>query len=89
MIGARAKLNDLFNGITLQLKLDTHFPSQMADFISAYIESLDKDAKMDVIGRCLVISCSEAWKAIMNPLSPHFLIADFDLEDDFRNKATF
>jgi hypothetical protein len=84
--GARAKLNDLFNGITLQLKLDTHFPSQMADFVSAYIESLDKDVKMDVIGRCLVISCSEAWKAIMNPLSPHFLIADFDLEDDFGTK---
>ncbi|MBN1235998.1 MAG: hypothetical protein JW999_08110 [Methanotrichaceae archaeon] len=84
--GARAKLKDLFNGITLQLKLDTHFPSQVADFIAAHIESLDRDAKMDLAGRCLIISCAEAWKAIMNPLVPHFLVADFDLNDDSGTK---
>lgn len=76
------KLKEIFDGITLQLKLDTRFPSQMADFTAAYVESLDKDTKVDVVGRCLIISCAEKWNAITSPLEPHFLIADFDIDDD-------
>jgi hypothetical protein len=78
------KLENVFNGdmTIIQLKLETHFPDQVTDFIAAYIENMDRDAKMDVIGRCLIISSSEAWKEITDTRERHFLIANFDLDDD-------
>ena len=33
------KLKSVFDGTTIQLKLETHFSDQMADFIAAYVES--------------------------------------------------
>jgi hypothetical protein len=75
------KLKEVFSGTTLQLKLDTRFPDQVADFVAAYVASLDEDARVDAVGRCLVISGVDAWNAITALRERHFLIADFDLDD--------
>jgi hypothetical protein len=76
------KLKDVFEGVTLQLRLDTHFPDQMADFVAAYVESMDNDVKMEIVGRCLIVSCANMWNEITTFLEPHILIADFDLDND-------
>ena len=83
---ACTKLKEIFGDKTLRLRLDTYYPNQVADFIAAYAETLDKDAKLDVVGRCLIISCAEAWDTITGLLEQHILIADFDLDDDIGTK---
>jgi hypothetical protein len=78
---ACAKLTELFYRTTLQLKLDTRFPDQVADFVAAYITSLDSESKIDTAGRCLIISDRNAWNAITTLNEAHVLVADFDLDD--------
>ena len=75
------KLKEVFSGTTLQLKLDTRFPDQVTDFVAAYVSSPDEDARVDAVGRCLIISGVDAWNAITALRERHFLIADFDLDD--------
>ncbi|MBI3301879.1 MAG: hypothetical protein HYZ72_07350 [Deltaproteobacteria bacterium] len=75
------KLKELFSGVTLQLKLDTRFPDQVADFVAAYVAGVDEDARVDAVGRCLIISGIDAWNAITALCERHLLIADFDLDD--------
>lgn len=75
------KLKEVFTGTTLQLKLDTRFPEQAADFVAAYVASMDEDARIDAIGRCLIISGVEGWNAIATLREAHILIADFHLDD--------
>ena len=38
---ASSRLDDLFAGNTAQLKLETHYPDQVADFVSAYVANLE------------------------------------------------
>jgi hypothetical protein len=75
------KLKQVFSGTTLQLKLDTRFPDQVADFVAAYVAVMDEDAKVDAVGRCLIISGVDAWNAITTLREPHVLVADFHLDD--------
>ena len=75
------KLKEVFSGATLQLQLDTRFPDQVADFVAAYVADLDEDAKVDAVGRCLIISGIDGWNTITTLSEPHVLIADFDLSD--------
>lgn len=75
------KLKEVFSGTTLQLKLDTRFPNQVADFVAAYVAFMDDDARTDAVGRCLVISGADGWNAITSLREAHILVADFDLED--------
>jgi hypothetical protein len=74
------KLREVFSGITLQLKLDTRSPDHIADFIAAYVASLDEEAKVEAIGRCLIISDPDAWNSVTALHEPHILIADFDFD---------
>ena len=75
------KLKELFSGTTLQLKLDTRFPDQVADFVAAYVASMDDDTKVDAVGRCLIISGADGWNAITNLREPHVLVADFHVDE--------
>jgi hypothetical protein len=75
------KLKEIFSGTTLQLKLDTRFPDQVADFVAAYVANMIDDAKYDAIGRCLIISGIDAWNAIIALREAHVLVANFDLDD--------
>jgi hypothetical protein len=80
------KLKNVFDGTTIQLKLETHFPHQVADFIAAYVENMDREGKTDVVGRCLIISSAECWKTLTDAREQHFLVANFDLDDDAGTK---
>ena len=75
------KLKEIFSGTMLQLKLDTHFPDQVVDFVSAYIVAMDEDTKIDTVGRCLLMSGPDAWNAITALRERHILVADFDLDE--------
>ncbi|MEK4006756.1 hypothetical protein [Paenibacillus sp. FSL H3-0333] len=79
--GASDKLNELFSGTLFQLKVDTLFPEQVADFVAAHVASLDEESKVDIAGRCLIISNVEAWNAMVSLKTPHFLVANFDLDE--------
>jgi hypothetical protein len=80
------KLKDIFAGSTLQLKLDTYFPDQVSDFVSAYVAATDEESRIDIVGRCLLISGKEAYNAIIEQRQSHVLIIDFDSEPDGTNE---
>lgn len=75
------KLKEVFSGTILQLKIDTHFPGQVADFVAAYVATLGKDANIDAIGRCLIVSNPDAWDTVCELPDGHVLVADFALEE--------
>lgn len=77
---ACAKLKEVFAGNAMQLKLDTHFPDQVVDFVSAYVADMDEESRIDAVGRCLVVSGSDAWNTITAQREPHVLVANFDLD---------
>jgi len=75
------KIMEVFSGTTIQLKLDTHFPDQVVDFVSAFVADMDEDTRIDTVGRCLVVSGADAWNDITALPEQHILIADFDLDE--------
>ena len=74
------KLKDVFAGITLQLKVGTHYPEQVANFVAAYLASLDGEAKIETLGRCLFVTDYQAWDSVTALSGPLILVADFDFE---------
>ena len=77
---ACAKLKELFAGNHPQLKLDTHFPDQVVDFVSAYVAAMEEESRIDAVGRCLVISGVDAWNVITAQRERHVLVADPELD---------
>ena len=47
---ACSKLNDVFSGVTRQLKVETRFPNQVKDFVAAHVAAMNEDAKVDTVG---------------------------------------
>ncbi len=74
-------LEQVFSRTKLQVKLETRFPREVADFVAAYVAGMREDAKVDAVGRCLIISSSDAWNTLATLHEPHVLVADFDLDD--------
>jgi hypothetical protein len=81
---ACAKLREVFDGAAVQLKIETHFPNQVIDFVTAYLATLDYETRADASGRCLIVSGLEAWNTIVSQNRNHILIADpaLDLSGD-------
>jgi hypothetical protein len=77
---ACAKMEEVVSGTVGQLKLDTHFPDQVVDFVSAYFANLADENRTDAAGRCLVISGAGAWNAIASQRGNLILIADHALD---------
>ncbi len=77
---ACGKIKEVFAGNAAQLKLNTHFPEQVVDFVSAYLADLDDETRADAAGRCLVISGADAWNAMATQKESHILIADSTLD---------
>lgn len=77
---ACAKLKEVFAGTAVRLKLSTHFPDQVVDFVSAYLATLDDEKRADAAGRCLVISGPDAWNTIVAQKEKHILIDDAALD---------
>lgn len=82
---AHTKLKAVFDGLTNQLRLETHFPEQIIDFAAAYLAMLDSESRADAAGRTLVISGVDAWNQIVAHYQErHILIAtpSLDLNGD-------
>lgn len=77
---AYSKVKEVFTGASVQLKLATHFPDQVADFVAAYLASLEQESSVDAAGRCLLISGTDAWNAIVAEHQKLFLVADIGLD---------
>ena len=74
------KVKEVFAETSVHLKLDTHFPDHVVDFVSACLAELDDENRVDVAGRCLVISGVDAWNFIVAQKERHILIADAALD---------
>ncbi|MHB1353014.1 MAG: hypothetical protein ACYCWA_06845 [Thiobacillus sp.] len=74
------KLKEVVAGTAVQLKLDTHFPDHVVDFVSAYLADLDTETRADAAGRWLVVSSAEAWNAMASQREKLILIADSALD---------
>ena len=77
---ACAKLKEIVSGTAVQLKLNTHFPDHVVDFVSAYLADLDAETRTDAAGRWLVVSGAEAWNAMASQKEKLVLIADATLD---------
>ena len=86
---ACAKLNDVFDSRITQLTLTTNFPSQVTDFVCAYLASLESEERVSVAGRCLVMSELRAWNAVCRGWQNLILIAEptIDLSGDAGTRA--
>jgi hypothetical protein len=78
---AKDLMKAAFLGATSQLKLETLFPDQTANFVAAYVATMEEDTKADAFGRCVIVSSVEAWNGMLTLREPHILIAGFDLEN--------
>ena len=80
------KLQELFDGKSKKLKLITRFPSQVVDFVCAYLASLDREPLVDIASRSLIISDIKAWNTVCDQYQGgnFILIADpaLDLSGD-------
>ncbi len=77
---AISKLKEVFDGNTMQLRLTTHYPDQVVDFVSAYLASLDNESRVDAVGRCLIVSGVDSWNTICSRYRNLILIADAALD---------
>lgn len=77
---ASEKLKNIFDGVSLQLKLSTHHPNQVVDYISAYFASLDNESRAEVAGKCLIVSTVDAWNRLCTQYRNLVLIADTALD---------
>ena len=81
-------LQALFEGTPqkLQLLLFAEGEQDVADFVAAYIETLDEDTARDYANRCLYIAEEDAWRTVIEVRKSHVLVADprLNLESDER-----
>lgn len=74
------RLASVLKGETKHLKLDTHYPDQVVDFVAAYIANLDHEIQADAVGRCLIVKSEQAWRLAVALRDPHTLIAHTSLD---------
>ena len=77
---ACAKIKEVFDETAVQLKLSTHFPDHVVDFVSAYLAEIDDESRVDASGRCLLISGVDTWNAMAAMKENHVLVADSALD---------
>lgn len=78
----RNRLADVFSGTIVQLRLDTHFPDQIPEFVAAHLATLNKEENAEAAGRCIILNSIDAWQAVLSLLTvPHVFVANFAFED--------
>jgi len=77
---ACAKVKEILDGTALQLKVETHFPDQVVDFVAACFANLDAEARTKVEGRCLVISGITEWEEISSLRDRMIFVAGPELD---------
>lgn len=58
------KIDLIIKGTITQLKIETHFPDQMADFACAFISSKPKEDRIEITGRSIVVLGASGWELI-------------------------
>ena len=83
-------LQALFEGTSqkLQLLLFAEGGQDVADFVAAYIETLDEEIARDYANRCLYIAEEDAWRAVVEVRKAHILVANprLNLESEERSE---
>ena len=46
------------------LKIETNYPEQIPSFVAAYLKSLNEDDFIEITGRCVIVSSSDAWNQL-------------------------
>ena len=69
-------LQKLFEGTSKQLLLFAESRSDVADFVAAYIETLDRETGRNYAYRCLYVSEEDAWRAVVETRKSHVLVAE-------------
>ena len=69
-------LQKLFEGTSQKLQLFAESPIDVADFVSAYIETLDEETARNYACRCLYVSTEDAWDSVVATPRSHVLVAD-------------
>ena len=69
------KLDEVFDDEITQLALATNHPSQVTDFVCAYLASLENERRVTVAGRCIVITDLEAWRSTCRSWQSLILVA--------------
>ncbi len=76
------RLKELLFGDKKELKLLTRFPDQVVDFVCAFVASLEKDNRVQVSSRILIISDPNVWSSVCEIYEEKnlILIADSSLD---------
>ena len=69
-------LNAIFEGKIQKLFLFAESPNDVADFIAAYIETLDTESAKVYSNRCLIVKEEDAWRGVVEAHRSHILVAD-------------
>lgn len=77
---AIAKLKNVLDATSVQLKLTTHYPDQVVDFVSAYVASLDDETRIEAEGRCLIVSATDAWNNLCTNHRGLILVAHSNID---------
>ncbi|RIE05710.1 hypothetical protein SMC7_06030 [Candidatus Cryosericum terrychapinii] len=65
-----------------QLEIDTHFPGEAVDFVSAFIASKEAGGEEPALDQCLIVSGREAFDEIAGLETTRVLVLDFPFGDD-------
>jgi hypothetical protein len=78
---ACSKIDEVFQGNSALLKIDTHFTRHVADFVAAHVATMEDSFRDEIVGRCLIVTQHDAWRTLTSLRDRHVLIADFDIDD--------
>ena len=70
---ACSSLQGLFEGKSPQLLLFAESRTDVADFVAAYIETLDKDTARNYAYRCIFVTNEDAWRSFVELRKSHVL----------------
>ncbi len=63
-----------------RLRLDSRFPNHAADFVAAFLQTLDEETREKYQSRVLIFPKEDGWREACNLTESHILVADFDVD---------
>ena len=80
-------LKALFECNSKRLLLFAESRNDVADFVTAYIETLDEETARNYAHRCLFVSDEDAWRSVVHTRRPHVFVADVKLGLETEERA--
>lgn len=63
-----------------RLRIDTRYPDHVADFVAAYLQTLDDEKQAKFLPRILIFPSEDGWREACSLHERHVLVADFDID---------